>query len=131
MKIVFTLLGFLFMAIGAVGVVLPVLPTTPFMLLAAACFLRGSPRFRVWFQSTRLYQRHGKQLMESHAMTMKSKLKILIPVTVLLCVIFILASSTALRLLLIAAVILKWCYFFLKIKTIRPDDSGSTRLQEE
>jgi uncharacterized membrane protein YbaN (DUF454 family) len=41
-------LGFAFMAIGIVGIVLPVLPTTPFMLLALWAFARGSRRFHDW-----------------------------------------------------------------------------------
>ena len=45
---VFLALGCLFVVVGVVGIFVPLLPTTPFMLAAAACFARGSERFYVW-----------------------------------------------------------------------------------
>lgn len=58
--------GLLFVGLAIAGAVLPLLPTTPFVLLAAGCFARGSPRLRVWLHRSRLFgpmlrdwRRHG------------------------------------------------------------------------
>lgn len=54
-RLVFLALGTLFMALGIAGVFLPVLPTTPFMLLAATCYARASTRFYNWLLNNRLF----------------------------------------------------------------------------
>lgn len=50
--------GTLSLTLGAVGVFVPVMPTTPFLLLSAACFARSSPRMHHWLHANRLFGEH-------------------------------------------------------------------------
>jgi len=50
-RLLWLLTGIVFLAIGAIGVILPLLPTTPFLLVAAYCFTRSSPRMHRWLHS--------------------------------------------------------------------------------
>ena len=54
-KFFFIFFGFLALGLGAIGIALPVLPTTPFVLLAAICFGRSSERFYRWLQRNRVF----------------------------------------------------------------------------
>lgn len=49
---IFTILGFLALILGMIGVFLPILPTTPFVVAAAGCFATGSPRLNKWLSDT-------------------------------------------------------------------------------
>ncbi len=50
-RTIWNVLGWVSLFFGVLGIVLPLLPTTPFLLLASACFLRGSPKFYDWLHS--------------------------------------------------------------------------------
>ena len=55
MKIMFIILGFFALGLGAVGLVMPILPTIPFLLVSTFCFARSSERLNTWFKETKLY----------------------------------------------------------------------------
>ncbi|MBJ6371393.1 YbaN family protein [Sedimentitalea arenosa] len=54
-RLAWTIAGLLALALGLIGVVLPVLPTTPLVILAAFCFSSGSPRLRRWLLAHRVF----------------------------------------------------------------------------
>jgi uncharacterized membrane protein YbaN (DUF454 family) len=61
-------------AIGVIGIFVPILPTTPFLLLAAACYLRSSPRFHRWLMNNRLFGTYIRNYTEGRGIPIKVKL---------------------------------------------------------
>ena len=76
-RLLWLALGFLFAAIGIVGIVIPGLPTTPLMILAAACFAKSSQRFYDWVINNRMFGQHVKNYREGNGIPKKSKPMIL------------------------------------------------------
>lgn len=121
-KIVFIVAGCICLALGTVGVVLPVLPTTPFYLVTAYCFARSSERLNNWFKSTKLYKNHLESFVEKKGMTASTKACILTTVTILMGVGFFVMSRKGIWIpCVILAVVwtVHMVYFLLFVKTIR------------
>lgn len=66
--------GLISLILGAIGIVLPVLPTTPFLLLSAACFAKSSKRFYNWLMNNRVLGTIIKNYKEGKGMPIKTKI---------------------------------------------------------
>lgn len=64
-------------ALGFVGIVIPVLPTTPFLLLAAFLFAKSSPRCHAWIVSTKVYRTYVAAFKEAGGIPAATKVRIL------------------------------------------------------
>lgn len=95
--------GSFFVALGIVGIFLPVLPTTPFLLLAAACFARSSERFYRWLINNRWFGAYVRDYREGRGIPAKVKVftVVLLWVVILLSAAFA-VSNLVVRVILIA-----------------------------
>ena len=130
MKVVLIILGFISMGIGIVGIVVPILPTTPFLLLASFFFAKGSKRFHDWFISTKIYKKYLESFVKSKAMTLKNKFTILLPVSCMLIITFICVNNLYARIVLVILFIGKYLYFFTQIKTIAKEETEIKKNKE-
>lgn len=118
-KLLWLMIGIVSMVLGAIGVVLPVLPTTPFLLLASFCFAKGSDRFHKWFIGTKLYKKHLESFVTSRSMTLKTKLCILLPASAMLILAMLAMSNIYGRVFIVFLIIFKYIYFFTRIEIVK------------
>ena len=121
-KTIYIFLGIIALLIGAIGAVLPILPTTPFLLLALYCFAKGSKRWHDWFVGTRLYKSYLEDFVQRRAMTLKQKISILVFADIMLLFPLILLSKP-LKIFIVLVILFKYYYFVFRIKTISVDNN--------
>ena len=119
-KAFFIVLGCLSLGLGAVGAVLPILPTVPFLMLAAFCFAKSSEKLHNWFISTKLYKKNLECFVQGKGMTVKTKIRIMVTVTILMSIGFIMMHAVPVGRIILGFVwIFHVLYFIFVIKTLK------------
>ncbi|WP_314053564.1 YbaN family protein [Lancefieldella parvula] len=120
-RIAFIVLGCLSLVLAVLGVLLPILPTVPFLALAAFCFAKSSDRLNNWLINTKFYQNNFADFKAGKGMTIKTKVRILVTVTLVMVVglIAMLMKGVIVGSIVLVIVWLSHiCYFGFKVKTL-------------
>ena len=120
-QIIFLIIGCLSLALGCVGIVLPILPMVPFFLLTVFCFANSSQKLHDWFIGTQMYKKHLESFVQKKGMTVRTKATILTSVTALMAVGFVLMLRKGIIVPCVILAVVWVChlvYFLFGVKTI-------------
>lgn len=113
-------IGCIGVVFGAIGAILPLIPAFPFLLLATICFTKSSKRLNDWFVSTKLYKSNLESFVNGKGTTWKTKIRIMILVTILMTVGFVMMNQVVIGRIVLALVwLFHIIYFTFGIKTIK------------
>ncbi|WP_291259296.1 YbaN family protein [Fusobacterium sp.] len=116
-KILF-ILGIISLGLGCLGIFLPLLPTTPFLLLSAYCFSKSSEKFHAYLLENRIFGQYIRDYQEKKGITLKNKIFAILLLVVSITFSLTRISSSHLKIFLIA-VLIGVSYHILKLKTLK------------
>ena len=119
-RMLYIVLGCIGVGLGAVGAVVPMLPAFPFLMLAAFCFARSSEKLNNWFINTKLYKDNLESYVQGKGMTKKTKIRIMITVTLLMSVGFVMMHRVPVGRIVLGCVwLFHMIYFAFGVKTLK------------
>lgn len=112
-NIVLIIIGSISVVLGVIGIFIPILPTTPFLLLAAYCYFKGSPKLYALLLSNRFLGEYIKNFREHKSIPLKTKIfalsmlwltvgyciLFLIPLVIIKVILFMIASAVTIHIL--------------------------------
>lgn len=113
MRYILITIGLISAIVGFIGIVVPLLPTTPFLLLAAVCFSRSSERFNRWLVSTKVYGEYVESFK-----SLKKKFKILLSLYIVIAFSLYMLDNFYIRIGLLIMVTFQTIVLFTLVKTL-------------
>ena len=112
MRELWFIIGILSLVLGTIGIVLPILPTTPFFIVTTYSLTKASPKVHNWITSRPFFQTYKSNL----TMTRTKKWTLLLTVDTLLIVYFILFDSLVVRVVIVFTIVLKHIVFYKYVR---------------
>ena len=121
-KVILIIFGTLTLGIGIIGIFVPGLPTTVFLLITAACYVRSSPKLYNWLINHKIYGKFIKDYEQKRAMALKHKISALIMMWVSIAVstIFFIQSNVVIIIVIICGLI--GTIVILRVKTLKEEN---------
>jgi len=122
-KLFFNTVGILAVALGVIGIFLPLVPTTPFLLLASACFMRGSERLHRWLLNNKMFGEYIRNIEENRGIPLRGKIYALVLMWVSMATSIYIVKYVALKVML-AFIGIGVSVWILRMKTLRTERSA-------
>jgi uncharacterized protein len=116
------LAGSISVLLGIIGIFVPILPTTPFLLLAAACYIRSSDKFYSWLINNRWLGKYIQDYREKRGMKLSSKVLSISMLSVSIMYAVIYATDILILRIVLLLIAVSVTYHLVSIKTLRSDD---------
>ena len=129
-KCLYIILGSVSLAFGIIGVFVPVLPTTPFLLLASFCYLRSSKRMYNWLINNKIFGEYIYSYLTYKAIAKKTKGRTVVFLWVTLTISMLIVSSLHVRLLLVAVGVCVTIHL-MTLKTLSDEQTKALRNKKE
>ncbi len=123
-------LGFITFILGTIGIVLPILPTTPFYLLTAFLWVKGSKRFSDWFLNSKIYKKHMNTFARHKVMVWYRELMLLLLVSAFLLITMVVLNNKTMNIVFPTLIFCKYFYFVIFVKPISKEEYNLLREED-
>lgn len=127
MKVLFNVVGSIALVLAIAGIFLPLLPTTPFLLLASACYLRGSQRMHCWLSNNRLLGPYIKAMENRSGIPRSTKAVALILLWASMSYSIYIVPLFPIKMLLLLIALAVSAYILFRIKTLKTHKAQQDR----
>ena len=121
LRFILLIVGFISLGLGVTGIILPILPTTPFLLLTSFCFVKSSTKFNNWFLNSKIYKKYLENFAKNKVMTLKNELILLLAVSLFLILTMFFVNNIVVTIILTTLILCKYSYFIIFIKPVNKD----------